>query len=165
MTNSFSYKLNCQIQLPIYDYLDKSIENVKYIRILTLIAYSGSSLCTLATRVTGLCEVLVRGVGILITSPSSSCFTSSAKNGLKQIFVETPKNSFYLFFTPVEVLWDIGFMLIVPRLFILIKAEYFMVDLKHAEAGTIGSVQYQKEHSYAAGRAYRKSRGIEPIDY
>lgn len=137
---SYSYLANYRIQHDLYEWWDNYTppEN-DCVRIPGICIWTASSLVTLVTRVTGVAEVFLLGAGTILIHP---------KAGLKDVFIETPKNVLRVINTPIMFFTGAISTLIDPKFFTMYILECAKANLKHSRNKTIGSEQHKKDLDY-----------------
>ncbi len=152
---SFSYKINYKIESSIYNHLEKQLFNGKSIRLLTFLGFTAASITNLITRTTAIFEVTIHSLGMILTTPFAKKPMTHFKVGcslLKEIPYNILRDLFLVIELPYNAIWTMSTL----DGFIVNNAEHMTTNLKHSEAGTIGSEQHSIDLDIATGRAHHK---------
>lgn len=141
-------KWNYQIQYQIFNYLDKTIEQTKWLRPPAFIAFGVSSLACFTTRTLSVLELTIQGLVLY----SSSENRARGWILLKRVPCQLVDLAAILPNALVNAATIIG----EPRFYILNNVEYMKVNRMHLEAGTIGTQPYEIDSQRAVGRAKEK---------
>lgn len=138
-----SFIVNSNIQGSLYKWLDAEMDSIKWVRISTFGLYGVSSIVTLATRVASVAEVLLKGV-IHITS-SSFYGEETFNSGIKNVFIQFPKEILKTVCFPLEFLLDCAIIASDPKYFVIFVSEFSAVFKKHAKSGSLESEEFHKD--------------------
>jgi hypothetical protein len=144
----YSYLANYKIQHALYKWWDNYTppEN-DCVRIPGLCVWTASSLVTLVTRVAGVAEVFLIGAGTIFINP---------KTGLKEVFIETPKNMLRVIHIPFMFFGGTILTLADPKYFTIFTLESAKANLEHARNKTIGTKKHAIDVGCTDGMAKRK---------
>ena len=134
---SSSEKLNYQIKFFIFDYADKATENTERIRFLAYLALCASSITYFALRILSVVEMTICGGKFICSSDQYML----GKSFLKQV----PLQVVNIIGLPISIVANSIFIIYEPKHYIIYNLESVKVELRHAEAGTTDSKDYEND--------------------
>lgn len=144
-------KLEYNILYSIFDYLDKVAEQTQKVRFPAFIGLGSCAAVCLVTRTCSIAEQLINGLSLV--------FSRDQYDLGKNILSRVPVQFIESVVLPLGFIVNTFVIIRDPNFFILNNFEQVKVNVKHAEAGTFGSSEYERELQNAEGIA--KNRLIE----
>ncbi|MGB7128835.1 MAG: hypothetical protein WBD50_07105, partial [Candidatus Rhabdochlamydia sp.] len=138
-------KWNYQIQYQIFNYLDKTTEQTKWLRPPAFLAFGVSSLAYFTTRTLSVLELTIHGLVLSSSSENRARGWILLKRAPCQVgnLVAILPNAL------INAITIIG----EPKFYILSNSEHMKVNRIHLEAGTIGTQPYEIDSQRAIGKA------------
>ncbi|MGL5264516.1 MAG: hypothetical protein ACRDAI_08140 [Candidatus Rhabdochlamydia sp.] len=135
---SSSEKLGCKIQYKIFDFLDKKTEYVQWLRPPAFLALGASITTHLVAKTASSVELTFRGIQLVYSSMPHSENKQRGWSMLKK----APCELIECIGFPIVFLWFGFFIIKVPKYYILNSSERLKVELRHMEAGTTNTEEY-----------------------
>lgn len=141
-------KLEYNILYSIFDHLDKVAEQTQQIRFPAFIGLGACGAVCIVTRTCSIAEQLINGLSLVFSNDQQTL----GKTILKRVPVQIIES----LFLPLGFIVNAIVIIREPNVFILNNLEEIKVNLRHAEAGTFGSQEYERELQNSQGIAKNK---------
>ena len=138
---SSSEKLEYRIQYEIFDHLDKKTEHMQWIRPPAFLALGASMTTHLIAKTASSVELTFRGIQLIHSSKPHS----ENRKRAWAMLTKAPLELMEWLVSPFALIWFGSFIICEPKYYILKSSEMSKAALRHAEAGTIDSEDYEND--------------------
>lgn len=145
---SYCESINFRFQHVLFNQLKKISEKTEWLRGPSLLASGVCSLAYLISRTSSIAELAFRSLILFLSSEPNS-----EKRLCSKIMIKRVPNQFIdLFAIPPSLLFDFVSIVSDPMFYINFRASMALVTIRHLEAGTIGTEEYNQDCDETYGR-------------